>query len=219
MTAMTVHHSHLPPLCLPRVGAWSGSLTIHLLIAALLLTSPAAIRLITRPPDRPDTITVTLHEAPKPAQPIPAQPVPPRPLRQVQVKQDITHAVAIRTPLSIDAGLPAPVVFTPAPVTAPTTASSLDTPPTALAYGANTRVAYPIDALRRHDQGTVVLRVLVSATGNVLDVAVAHSSGSARLDRAALAAVRNWRFRPATEGGMAQSAWARVPITFDLSRL
>ena len=46
------------------------------------------------------------------------------------------------------------------------------------------------------DRGTVTLRVSLSAVGDVLDVAIARSSGSRLLDRAAQDAVRTWRFLP-----------------------
>ena len=78
---------------------------------------------------------------------------------------------------------------------------------------------YPIDAMRRHEQGTVILHVLVDADGKVLTVEIETSSGSPRLDRAARDAVRQWRFNPAKHGGAALSAWARVPVSFNLSTL
>jgi protein TonB len=47
----------------------------------------------------------------------------------------------------------------------------------------------------------VLLRIQVGVDGRVLDVEVVRSSGFERLDRAALVAVRSWRFRPGTEDG------------------
>jgi protein TonB len=73
--------------------------------------------------------------------------------------------------------------------------------------------------MRRHEQGTVMLRVLVDADGKVLSVEIATSSGSPRLDRAARDAVRMWSFNPAKHAGVAHSAWALVPVNFSLSTL
>ncbi|ASJ23956.1 TonB_C domain containing protein [Laribacter hongkongensis] len=42
------------------------------------------------------------------------------------------------------------------------------------------------------------------------------SSGFARLDQAAVTAVRQWRFAPARHGDVPVAAWARVPIRFRL---
>jgi protein TonB len=74
--------------------------------------------------------------------------------------------------------------------------------------------AYPELARRRGEQGRVVVRVSVSADGMPTDASVARSSGYPSLDSAALAAVRRWRFVPATLGGRAIPAVAEVPIRF-----
>lgn len=76
---------------------------------------------------------------------------------------------------------------------------------------------YPESARRRGEQGRVMLRVDVSAEGLPLDVNVAEGSGFASLDAAALGAVRQWRFIPASRGGTTVAATAQVPIRFRLS--
>jgi len=55
----------------------------------------------------------------------------------------------------------------------------------------------------------VQLTIQVSATGHVIEVTVKESSGFRLLDKAAVDAVRRWRFFPATENGI-PVAW-----TFD----
>ena len=62
----------------------------------------------------------------------------------------------------------------------------------------------------------MVLRVLVSAAGAPERVEVRASSGSPRLDGAALETVRRWRFVPARQGTDAVSAWVLVPLSFSL---
>jgi TonB family protein len=54
--------------------------------------------------------------------------------------------------------------------------------------------AYPLVARRRGEEGKVLLRVNLSQSGAVKDVTVQESSGFELLDRAALKAVRRWRF-------------------------
>jgi protein TonB len=76
---------------------------------------------------------------------------------------------------------------------------------------------YPMMARRHGLEGTVVLRVLVSETGGVGQAAVEASSGCADLDKAAVEAVRKWRFIPATRGGVAVAVWVRQPVTFRLA--
>ncbi len=61
-----------------------------------------------------------------------------------------------------------------------------------------------------------MLRVSVSVDGTPLEVDVAASSGHPNLDAAALSAVRQWRFIPATRIGSPVPATADVPIRFRL---
>lgn len=74
---------------------------------------------------------------------------------------------------------------------------------------------YPPAARAAGHQGTVVIGVLVSAEGDLLQAHVQRSSRSALLDQAALDAVRQWRFRPATDPlGQAIESAGSVPFTF-----
>ncbi len=86
------------------------------------------------------------------------------------------------------------------------------------AYLNNPAPVYPLVSRRSHEQGTVLLRVRVSGEGAALEVLIEHSSGSPHLDEAALAAVRRWRFVPATRGSESVEAWVLVPVEFELER-
>lgn len=74
---------------------------------------------------------------------------------------------------------------------------------------------YPQEALRMRAGGTVRVKVVVAADGSVDRLELAEASGNRFLDRAALDAVRRWRFRPATRGGQPVAAEAVVPIVFN----
>lgn len=76
---------------------------------------------------------------------------------------------------------------------------------------------YPSSSRRAGEEGTVRLKVLVDEKGRPKDVEVANSSGFARLDQAAMEAVRKWRFVAATDGTNPVSAWTQVAITFRLT--
>lgn len=76
--------------------------------------------------------------------------------------------------------------------------------------------AYPSVARQRRLEGQVILRVQVTPAGRAGGVSVRRSSGHAVLDRAALAAVRGWRFKPALKDGVAVRARIDVPVTFRL---
>ena len=75
---------------------------------------------------------------------------------------------------------------------------------------------YPPAAQRLRESGRVLLSVQVSAAGLPERVELAASSGSPRLDQAALDTVRRWRFVPARQGGQAVAAGVVVPIVFRL---
>ncbi len=85
-------------------------------------------------------------------------------------------------------------------------------------YAAIAPPSYPRLARRRGWQGVVRLRVRVSPDGRVLDASVEQSSGYRVLDRAALEAVRGWRFRPAVRGGEPVASEVVVPVRFSLNR-
>ncbi len=61
-----------------------------------------------------------------------------------------------------------------------------------------------------------MLRVYVTAQGLPQQIEVRSSSGYARLDEAASAAVRRWKFVPARHGDEPVDAWVLVPVTFSL---
>lgn len=85
-----------------------------------------------------------------------------------------------------------------------------------VAYADNPPPRYPHLARRRGWQGLVWLQVWVSEKGQVVDVRIEKSCGHEILDRAALDAVRNWRFEPARKGLLKAAGEARVPVRFEL---
>lgn len=74
---------------------------------------------------------------------------------------------------------------------------------------------YPPQALRRGERGTVVVRAQIGPDGVPTSVSIASGSGSRLLDRAALDAVRRWRFRPAQANGQPTVGTVTVPIDFN----
>lgn len=91
------------------------------------------------------------------------------------------------------------------------------TPPSYTAdYLRNPPPEYPLSARRLGQEGWVVLRVKVDASGAPAEVQLARSSGVISLDQAALEAVRRWTFVPARRGEEVVAAWVEVPIRFQL---
>lgn len=78
----------------------------------------------------------------------------------------------------------------------------------------NPRPAYPSASRRLGEEGEVVCLIHVRADGAVEHVEVLRSSGFTRLDRAATAGLKRWRFTPALENGVAVATTVRHKVTF-----
>ncbi|CAA9332399.1 MAG: Ferric siderophore transport system, periplasmic binding protein TonB [uncultured Lysobacter sp.] len=91
-----------------------------------------------------------------------------------------------------------------APHVPPTPPKARDTPPP----------AYPELLACQGIGGRVVLMLQVGPDGVPGDTRVKQRSAHAEFDAAALAAVRNWRFAPATAAGKPVATKIQVPVTF-----
>ena len=66
------------------------------------------------------------------------------------------------------------------------------------------------------EEGTARVRLRYDAYGVVQEASIAQSSGSPRLDRAALASARQARIRPGTRYGVPQAGVVVLPVRFVL---
>lgn len=80
----------------------------------------------------------------------------------------------------------------------------------------NSVPAYPQLSTRLGEAGNVTLLLLIGADGSVEEIKLERSSGFSRLDRAAIEAVKRWRFIPARQGGQAISYWYSQLVSFSL---
>jgi protein TonB len=115
-------------------------------------------------------------------------------------------AVPTEPPVEVPAPEP-----TPPPPPTETPAPLRETPPVILKV---VKPNYPPIALQARIGGLVVLRVLVSEAGHVLEVEVLRAA-PAGLTEAAIGAVRKWTFTPARKGDEPVKAWTTVPIPFE----
>lgn len=170
---------------------------------------------------------------PTPPQPAPRvipQLAPPKPVKRETppVKPPHYHLAAeapVVSPTEAVEPLPSPApmvapppVEPPAPSPAPTKPAGPVTLSSELAVACPERTppVYPPLARRLGETGKVVLRVELDETGRVNTAQVVTSSGSNRLDVAALAAVRTWRCHPAQRDGQAVRSLATQPFNFTL---
>jgi protein TonB len=84
------------------------------------------------------------------------------------------------------------------------------------ASGTCQKPEYPALSRRREEQGSVMLRFLIGTDGNVLESQIAQSSGFARLDEAARAALSKCQFKPGTVDGTPEPSWASLKYTWRL---
>jgi periplasmic protein TonB len=75
---------------------------------------------------------------------------------------------------------------------------------------------YPSFSKRSGEQGTVVVRLIISESGEVEDVAILQSSSFPRLDRAATDIGRRYRFKPFLVNGSPQRISTNLLIKFNL---
>ena len=75
---------------------------------------------------------------------------------------------------------------------------------------------YPTSARRRGAEGSVLVEISVGADGTAEDAKVVEGSGADDLDAAAVAAVKNWKFRPAVRAGQPVASRERIRFVFKL---
>lgn len=114
------------------------------------------------------------------------------------------------------AAAPAPVVQAPPPAPPKPAGPVALASELAVACPERRPPVYPPMSRRLGETGKVVLRVELDETGRVSTAQVASSSGVARLDAAALTAVRSWRCNPAQRDGQAVRSVATQPFNFTL---
>jgi protein TonB len=121
-------------------------------------------------------------------------------------------AVAAATPTPAPTAVvvvPVEPTQTPSPTATPEPVR--ETPPAILKV---VKPLYPPVALQARIGGIVILRVLVSETGQPLEIEVMRG-GKGGLTEAAVSAVRKWTFTPARRGETPVRAWTTVPIPFE----
>lgn len=176
-------------------------------------------------------VEMVVHNEDKPEPPPPA-PTPVK-TRLTPVTQPTPLAVTTPTPQPSETALapvdPSPPVnavqktssnatatATTATVAAPPAPPKLELPSSDADYLNNPKPPYPPLSKRMGEQGKVVIRTLIAADGVATDANIQKSSGFDRLDQAALATARKWRYVPGKRAGIAEAMWFNVPFTFVL---
>ncbi len=77
---------------------------------------------------------------------------------------------------------------------------------------------YPAGARRRGVSGTVIVRMLIDAQGQVEAAKVLRADPPGVFEDAALAAVRQWAWQPARQAGAPVKVWVEQPVRFQMTR-
>ena len=148
----------------------------------------------------------------KPAELKPAEPAKPAPPTKIEQARPAPKPAAPKVQANSNFGsandaqtaaagfLPAPIVFEGKP--------RFRHPPTP--------AVYPQRAIELNQQGEVVVRARLDPAGTAVEIVLHRSCGHQLLDRAALAAVREWHFHPAMRDGRPVAAWVEIPVRFHL---
>ena len=161
------------------------------------------------------------------APPAEIPPTPPAPQPRLEAPEP-------RPVVAVDAPSEQPVFVVPSPPEEPLEPAPAPAPPVPPAPAAPAQprtiaitqveylrppvLEYPLASRRLGEAGQVNVRVHVDARGLPRETLVLRSSGSQRLDAAALATVRATRFKPYTEDGVALPFWVVMPLVFELAQ-
>ena len=192
-------------------GVW-GLLQVQQVQDAVREAAPMFVDLIARsapPPPPPPPALQPILKKPVPAPVISAAPSPAPAAFVVAPPPDLPQPPAPPAPVAVVEAPPSPSAPAPAPKMIPASAIQYLVPP---------EPEYPRLSRRNGETGTVIVRAFADEAGAPHQVQVERSSGFARLDEAAMSAVRKTRFKPYTEDGKAVAGWVRMPFPFELEK-
>ena len=233
-------HNTMPPHAIyapfkPAASVWRGVaavVALHVLLFAALYSGLGAKLLKIAPV----VVVAQLTAAPElqpPPEPSVVQPV------KLPVKVPVTvPALQAVVPPTVQP-MPEVPVLVPAPVpasaavtaeqkqVAPVVASPATAPPVAVALvrepaklqasGNCKKPEYPAISRNKEEEGSVQLLFSIGVQGQVLDSKIEKSSGFARLDEAARAALAQCQFKPGSVDGKPEPGWAYVKYTWRLN--
>jgi protein TonB len=207
-----------------QAKAQSGSVVQNSRISVRHVTAatPTAIQHTANPVTKPTVVAKNLR--PAPLKTLTRKTSQPRPVKGVTAMSHTDRAtISVHTarPASQPAAQSTRVVAAPrAQATSqplPTARQKLAVDPyyPARYRGTPTQPPYPRLAVRLGQEGTTRLVVEINPQGEVVAISLHKSSGFAVLDKAAIAAVQEWKFIPPT--GVTGTSKALVPVRFKLS--
>jgi len=204
-----------PGLSMTRVAGFAVAAVLHAVALYALVNG------LTTSAPTPVPVMTSIVAAPETAPPAPPPPVQPdfRPPPPAFVPTPTVRLQKSPPPTAITN-----VTEVPPPTLAAPPAAKVAAPPAPVRVGPGLDLAhsrepeYPPVSRRLHEQGSLIVRVLVGADGRAIDVKLEQSCGYPRLDEAALEGIRrSYRFIPATVDGRPEQAWFTFKFTWKLT--
>ena len=211
-----------PPPRWHMLPAFSGVLLLHaallyginltddMLQAASGEDQPVYVELVNAPP-QPPVIPEPTAPPPPPPEPKPAPEPPPAEPAPANLPPGPPTPPVQGEPNAPAGATPQQGSGTPGPVGPPPVLGSSQ-----ITYIRQPKPVYPALSKRAGETGKVMLRVLVDVNGRPKEVKLEKSSGSDRLDKAAIDAARNALLSPHKENGKPREAYVLMPIVFEL---
>ena len=141
-------------------------------------------------------------------------PPPPKPKKKIEEKVTPTKAPIAeeKDPKAVATIQQAPVIEDN-PIPNIVNFTELDYPPRRTVF---VKPSYPTIARRAGKEGQVVLKFLITKSGNVTNVQVVRSPGGLGFADSAVAAAKQWKYQTPKMKGHPVNAWCIVPIRFKL---
>lgn len=183
------------------------------IMASVVMDAPAPVA----PKPEPTKPKIQAKTKPDPerqpqAKPI-SPPLQPTPVLSPAAPSDAAPIVPSGAPAPATPGVPQAGNQRPANNA---TAAAVVLPSISADYLNNPAPPYPRQSKRLGEQGTVIIRVLITPDGRAEKAEIRTSSGYLRLDETALSTVQRWRFVPGQRNGAPEAMWFNVPIRFVL---
>ena len=218
---------HVGVACLLGSGLWTRVVPAgapdKVIMASVVMDAPAPAA----PKPEPARPQIQAKTKPQPERQPQANPISPHLQPTPVVSPAAPSDAAPIVPSAAPAPSAATATVTPPNAAAPmaagnqrpvtnNTAAAVVLPSTSADYLNNPAPPYPRQSKRLGEQGTVIIRVLITPEGRAEKAEIRTSSGYLRLDETALSTVQRWRFVPGQRNCAPEAMWFNVPIRFVL---
>lgn len=222
----------------PRIATVTGIVIgLHVIALAIAFTvrtvtplpveTPRTITAELLPPPAPAAAPVAIESAPPPPKPVPIQKVKPKVQPRPTPKPTPAPMPVAQAPSQHEISAPAepappapPAPAAPAAPAAPVAkpVMSITAPKDASHLSCNiVEPTYPAMSRRRGETGRAVVQFILAASGRIENIELKKSSGSDRLDQAALDAIRSSSCKPYLVDGEPTRVPAVQPFDFSLN--